>query len=109
MTSSLLTLKAQSSHGVRNQAIAHTVYNAVWPYYPGDVTVYTDFEIDYCQYRVVIEASNFRDFRFITHLDRDDIIEDPIVMEDRLCEELFEFYRFLPVQPSGDHIILGEN
>lgn len=93
------------------QAIRHSVYDALWPYYPGRIDVYADFDLDYNMHRIQTVASNFRKMSHVFRIEMDDILEMDTVWDlvDRICESAFEHYRNLPRTEPEANIVLGEN
>lgn len=93
-----------------HQSIAHTVYDAIWPYHPGEIRSFADFDIIMIRDRLTVEVERFPAFPYEILLDRDVVVtKDAWNLLDEICADLFEFYRNLPRIEPEDNIILGEN
>jgi len=95
----------------QSRLLTRPLYDAVTqgvaPFRPGRITLFSDYDIDYMRYRLVVEVEN------VPEIFEDQI--DPIRCRDAgsyyddLSKNLLEFYRYRPSLPVDDHIQLGED
>jgi hypothetical protein len=91
------------------RAVCRVVEDAIFPFRPGSVQLYTWYNIDYWNHtlKVVVELLPDHVFEFL--LEGNELMKDEHAYLNKFYAALFKFYRYRPSLPVEDHIVLGED